>query len=137
MHNQLLYIVYWVLTGLLLYAANYFFPQSVVLGNHKLNAFEAALYGSFWITFVSWAIVDIFYSRGLKQNGLFMFIAMYFIADTAAIWMVARIPRLAGFGIINYQWVLIMASILVVLQRIAWSFFGEKEKKKKKKSKKK
>ena len=137
MHNQLLYIVYWVVTGLLLYAVNYFFPQSVVLGNHKLNSFEAALYGSFWITFVSWAIVDIFHSRGLKQDNLLMFVATYFVADTAAIWMIARIPRLAGFGIINYQWVLITAAVLVVLQRIAWTFFGDKEKKKKKKSKKK
>ena len=135
MHNQLLYIVYWVLTGLLLYTANYFFPQSVVLGNHKLNAFEAALYGSFWITFVSWAVVDIFHNRGLKQDNLLMFVAIYFVADTAAIWMIARIPRLAGFGIINYQWVLATAAVLVVLQRIAWTFFGEKEKKKKSKKK--
>lgn len=135
MHNQLLYIVYWVLTGLLLYTANYFFPQSVVLGNHKLNAFEAALYGSFWITFVSWAVVDIFHNRGLKQDNLLMFVAIYFVADTAAIWMIARIPRLAGFGIINYQWVLATAAILVVLQRIAWTFFGDKEKKKKSKKK--
>ena len=135
MHNQLLYIVYWVLTGLLLYTANYFFPQSVVLGNHKLNAFEAALYGSFWITFVSWAVVDIFHNRGLKQDNLLMFVAIYFVADTAAIWMIARIPRLAGFGIINYQWVLATATVLVVLQRIAWTFFGEKEKKKKSKKK--
>ncbi len=65
-----------------------------------------------------------------------MFAFMYFIADTAAIWMVARIPRLAGFGIVNYQWVLALAAILVVFQRVAWTFFGEKEKKKKKSKKK-
>jgi hypothetical protein len=120
MYNHILYLSYWLINALIVYILFRIFPDNVVLGTWKFNAIEAAIYSSFWVTFVVWTAWDFIYSRqstvflegGLVTN-------LYFWAINAmGIWLVARFPGFAGLGLSSWPWAFVVGGIFNVFQRI-------------------
>lgn len=119
MYNHILYLSYWLINTLLLYILYSIFPENIVLGTWKFTALEAAIYSSFWVTFVVWTAWDFIYSRQSKvvlEGGLVT--NLYFWAiNTMGVWIVARFPGFTGMGISSYVWAFVIGGIFNVFQR--------------------
>jgi len=120
LYNHLLYLSYWFVNSLVLYAFDLVSKNDVVLGNYRFNSFESALYAGFWITVFFWAMWDYIYVRKIKINqtrGRFwVFWAMNFVC----FWLVSRFSYIAGFGISSYWWALLIGLVANFVQRFAW-----------------
>lgn len=116
MYNHTLYLLYWLIASVILFAINLFIPGEVVLGNFQFNAIEAAIYAGFWITVIFWAIWDYLKAKNvnLKKDtaGFLVFFAINFVA----VWLVSRFSHIAGFGIVSFWWGVIIALGITALQ---------------------
>lgn len=120
MYNHILYLSYWLINTLLLYILYSIFPENIVLGTWKFTSLEAAIYSSFWVTFVVWTAWDFIYSRQSKfvlEGGLIT--NLYFWAiNTMGVWIVARFPGFTGMGISSFAWAFVIGGIFNIFQRI-------------------
>jgi hypothetical protein len=120
MYNHILYLSYWLINTLLVYILYSIFPDNIVLGTWKFNSLEAAIYSSFWVTFVVWTAWDFIYSRQSKfmlEGGLIT--NLYFWAiNTMGVWIVARFPGFTGIGISSFVWAFVIGGIFNIFQRI-------------------
>ena len=128
MYNHFLYLLYWVLGSLVLYLGGTLRPDEVVLGNHRFNSTEAAIYAGFWATFIIWAMWDFITARGLKLENLPVALVFFWGANSIALWLVARFAHIIGFGISSYHWALILGGVASISQIIVWKGFTARRK---------
>ena len=122
MYNHILYLSFWLVNFLVFYIFGSFFPNDVVLGIWKYTPVEAAIYSSFWLTFIVWTGWDFIYSRGLKYQAGSIAWVYFWILNTLGIWLIARFANVLGLGISNWSWAIIIAVFAVMFQKIVWTF---------------
>lgn len=120
MYNHILYFFYWLFNSLVLYVFYIAFPDSIVLGNYRFNAPETAIYAGFWVTFFVWVFWDFALAKGVKFDSSAVVVGYFWLVNAFAFWVVARFSHIAGFGIINYFWVIAVSLVALVFQRMVW-----------------
>jgi len=129
LENRFLYVIFW---PLLLFLASSIFTVDVVLGTYRFSVFEAAVYSGFWITFLAWVIWDFLKARGISMNVKAVAIFFLWLANSAAVWMVARFAHITGLGISSYRWALLLGLLVALAQGTFWANAKKKAKRKKK-----
>lgn len=118
LENRLLYIFFW---PLLLFLAASIFTIDVVLGTYRFSTFEAAVYSGFWITFLAWIVWDFVKARGISLNNKVLAVVVLWLANSAAVWIVARFAHLTGLGISSYRWALLFGLVVALAQGTFWA----------------
>ena len=127
MENRLLYIFFW---PLLLFLAATIFTADVVLGTYRFSTLEAAVYSGFWITFLAWVVWDFIKARGVSLSNRAFGVTILWLANSAAVWMVARFAHLTGLGISSYRWALLLGLIVALAQGTVWANVKKAKKRK-------
>ena len=132
MYNHVLYLFYWAISSMILFITSSVSPTNVVLGNFRFNKTEAAIYAGFWVTFILWTVMDLLTARGFKLSNIILYLVVFIIANSMGFWMVARFAQLFGYGIVNYQWALLLGVVVSVVQAFSSrvTFVTEQEGKK-------
>jgi len=127
LYNHILYFTYWLVSFVVFYVLHLVFPESVVLGNWRFSAIEAAIYSSFWLTFFIWIIWDYLMARNTNlKSGVSVW--LYFAAvNTVGIWIIARLPHFLGLGIASWFWALVLGILANWLQRIVFGIITKRE----------
>ena len=123
MYNHILYFLYWLINFLVLYLFSRIFPGSIVLGNYRFSSLESAIYAGFWLTFFVWVFWDFAIAKGLKFDTRLVTWGYFWLANSFAVWLVARFSHIAGFGIVNYLWAFAIGLVVFIFQRIIWKGF--------------
>jgi hypothetical protein len=118
LENRLLYIFFW---PLLLFLAASVFTVDVVLGTYRFSTLEAAVYAGFWITFLAWIVWDFIKARGISLNNRVLAVVALWLANSAAVWIVARFAHLSGLGISSYRWALLLGLVVALAQGTFWA----------------
>ncbi len=102
--NTILFITVWFVNALLLIVANFLFPDSLELGNAQLTLLMAALISGLYLTL--WTKLAKVFAVALKltPKGRYMMFLFYWFANSAGIWIIARLASITGFGIVSYMW---------------------------------
>lgn len=102
------------------------FPDSVVLGNFKFSGLEASIYAGFWMTFLIWVFWDFARAKGMKfDEGIVRFF-YFWLVNSFALWIIARFPYIAGFGIDSYLWAFVIGFLTISLHNFVWVFVTKK-----------
>lgn len=115
------FISFWALNSLVLYLATLVFAGKVVLGTAALSLGGAAVFAGFWVTLLVWvakplcARLNLPYLQG--RVNMFLF---YWLANSVAIWLVARLAPFTGLGIARFYWAIVVGLGLNVLQWFLW-----------------
>jgi uncharacterized membrane protein YvlD (DUF360 family) len=129
MYNHVLYLVYWLVNSSTLLVFSLVFVDGVVLGNHRFNSIESALYAGFWITVFLWAMWDFVYARGVKLESEASRDLVFWGVNSVAVWLVSRFSHVAGLGISSFLWAFILGAVITFIQRLIWKLFVEKKSK--------
>jgi hypothetical protein len=107
---------------IVLHFANIFFPKYMEFGTHELSYTFAlflsmgilALAGTFAIPFVR-----IYENMRSKMFGSKEWMGLYFLINTAGIWIIARFAFQLGFGISSWMVAVALGAVLDVAQGLA------------------
>lgn len=116
------YFVLFAVNSLVIYLANLWFPQNVVLGTQSLSPI--------WALFLSMGVLSLIntfaipfmnqYEKSRKQPLTPKdWMAAYFVLNFIGLWLVTRAAVQLGFGITSWIVAAILALILDVFQGIA------------------
>ena len=128
MYNHTLYLTYWIVNAVTLYVANFLLSDFIVLGTWKLTPIEAAIYAGFWITFFIWIMWDFVIARGVKFRSYEGAWAYFYIINVFGIWLASRFSYIAGFGVVRFWWILLIAIGTNTLQRYFWKIITKPKK---------
>lgn len=117
----LTFVVLWLVNSLLLYLANMLYPQSFVLGTHRMSVFWSGIAAGFIWTLLSWIAEPLRKKIGLKLRGALPMLTFYFLANFVALWLTARIAPLSGFGTASFVWVAALAFVGNVAQYLLFT----------------
>ncbi len=116
------YFVLLIVNSVVLYLANTFFPNNVVLGTanipylwaikHSMGAL--ALVGAFVIPFVR-----VLEKERKKNFTTTEWMLLYFIINTAGIWVIARFAEQFGLGISSWRVAVLLGLVLDFVQGFA------------------
>lgn len=126
MYNHIMYLSYWIINSLVLYVANLFLPQNVMLGDWRFNTVESSIYAGFWLTFLVWIFWDFAIARKFSPKKGFAFFFFFFLVNSISLWIVSLFPNYTGFSFYNDQWALIIGFVLAILQQISWKLVKNK-----------
>ena len=104
---------------IVMFLANVFLPENVVLGNNIFSPGAALIYSMITFTLLSVGavpVVEWVASNNKVQLTENMWMILYFFINFFALWIVARFAELLGLGISSWQIVAVLALILDVLQ---------------------
>jgi hypothetical protein len=119
--NQLVLatVVFWLGNSVLLLLANELFPGLIVLGTHLISPLMAAVYAGGVISLVGVSATPIIESVAMKRHIRLTemhWMTLYFLLNTAIIWLVSRFSELVGMGISVWWVALVMGLVFDVIQ---------------------
>ncbi len=104
---------------LVVIVANMFFPQAVVLGNQLLTPFQGALYSMTIVALMAVGIIPIvewvanWYQLNFSNT---QWLALYWVLNAGAVWLVARFALIAGLGISSWLVAVVLGLVLNLVQ---------------------
>jgi hypothetical protein len=113
---------FFLIHAVVIYTANMFFPEVVVLGTHMIPALMGLLYSSVVLTMVVVAMMPLieFVTQAVSvklQDWHWM--GLYLVINGVALWSVARLPEMLGLGLGSWMVVAAMAVVINFLQGLA------------------
>lgn len=125
--EHILFLIYWLLSSLVIGLTSLIFPSSVVLGNMRLLPLEASIYAGFWVTFFVWSMWDYVLVRKVKLEPSALKFLFFFFVNSLGIWLVSRYgEKYTGLGIVSFWWALILGGVATLLQNVSWNLGGKK-----------
>jgi len=119
--NQLLaaFILFTVLTIVVLFLANLFFPASIVLGNHMVSMMGALLISSLTLSLIAVGATPLIESGSeainIKlSNGQWM--GIYWVINILAIWGIGRLAEEIGLGLSSWLVAVILGTVINFFQ---------------------
>lgn len=98
------FVSYWIVNVVILALVNTLFPGSFELGNAGLSIPAAGIFSGLLLTVLLAVARGLARSRNFLVKGrIFMFI-YYWGAASFAIWLIARVASVSGFGIASFKW---------------------------------
>jgi len=111
---------FWLLNSILLYLAELILPSYYVLGNFWLSGPAAMLWSGFWMTVVVWVAKPVSLKLNLKLKGRQKMFIFYWLANSVAIWILARLAHLSGLGIAAFYWAIFLGLVANITQWGLW-----------------
>jgi len=116
------FLVYWLLSSLILYFANLYYPTKFVLGNHMLSlSWSAVIVGGLWTAIVSNTESLLKFVGVTTSNNPMMFV-YFWGANIASLWLIARFSLILGFGVVSFTWVAALALAANIIQYLVGKF---------------
>lgn len=119
------FLSFWLINSLFLYLAAFALPLHFVLGNFWLSPVAAIFFAGFWITAVIQAAEPILKRLNITLKGSPQMFLFYWVSNTVAIWLVARVSHLTGFGISRFYWAIFLGLVLNFAQWGLWRLLKE------------
>ena len=118
------FVVVWFVNSLAFYLANLFYPQNMVLGNANFSALTAAFVSGFLLTLLLRIAKPFIVKFGVtKMQGRFAMFFFYFLANSFAIWILAKMAPVSGFGISKFYWAFELGFVVSLVQWLARQCF--------------
>lgn len=127
------FFIMWVVNALVISIANALFPEIFVLGTMSLSPLAALLLSSGVLAWVTTLFMPVFTEIEIRKKMVLAphhWIIGYMIIDFVALWSIARLAEMLGFGIASWVAVLGLAVVLDLAQGMAMMGFGEMQKRK-------
>jgi len=118
-HLTLIYFCFYVLNVIVVYFANRFFPESVVLGHHFYAPWHALLQSMAVMTFIivgAMPVVETLANFARIKLMMRDWIIVYALVDIFAVWFTARFAELLGFGISSWIIAVVLGLVIDFLQ---------------------
>lgn len=106
------FLGYWVANTIVLSLANTFFPDYFELGTASLSAPMAAVFSAFLITSLLFMAKGLSRKKMFKMEGRYIMFAYYWLSAFAAVWLVARIADVSGFGVASFVWAVALGFVV-------------------------
>lgn len=116
-----MFLVFLLANSAFVYIANSIFPSNVVLGNHLFPPVLALFYSMLIFTLITVGMVPVIetVSESMKYKLKDMdWMVLYFIINTAALWLVAKFALQLGLGISSWFVAVVLAVVLDLIQGI-------------------
>lgn len=109
------FLAFWVVNAALVYSADYLMPNGYELGNANYQPVMAALVAGLALTFVGFFAKVFAKGAGINKRGRYPMFLYYWLANSAGIWLIARVADLTGFGIARYYWAILLGFLASLL----------------------
>lgn len=110
------FLIVWFINFLIVYYANSLYPMYYALGNAGLSLIKAAIFSAFLLTLAGRIAKTVLPSWGIKTKGRYQKFLLYWLTNSAAIWLIARFSFVTGFGIRAYYYALVLGFIACLAQ---------------------
>lgn len=121
MKNSSLLLAMWLVNGTLILLANWFMPETYVLGTYRMGVFVSALVASLVWTIITLLVEPVLKVANYKPKNPVVSMLIYLVANFVGLWLVARMAPLTGFGVMSWVWVLALAFVGNLVQFVTWS----------------
>lgn len=98
------FVGYWIVNTIVLSLANTFFPDALEMGNEYLSLPMSAVISGFLLTALLLLAKGLAKTRNVQTKGRYIMFLYYSFSASLAIWLIARLASLSGFGIVKYTW---------------------------------
>ena len=106
----------WLVNSVILFLAASYYPTHFVLGNVAISRLTAGIFAGFLITFLCRLAKPIIGKFGLKLKGRIKMLGFYWLINSLAIWLVARLSIISGFGISAFYWAFALGIVTTLAQ---------------------
>lgn len=116
------YIVIFLVNSIVLLLANYIFPQFVALGTATTSKTWAIIQSMGILALVNFLVIPFVREFERRRKKIFTskeWMILYFLVNTASLWIIARFAFYLGFGISSWMVAAGLAIVLGVLQGVA------------------
>lgn len=117
------FAIVWLANFLVIYLANSMYPTLWVLGNASLTPLKAIIFSSFLLTVAGKVAREVFPKWGIKVSGRLNKFLLYWVVNSAALWLIARMAFLTGFGISAYYYALLLGFVAGIGQWLIRQIF--------------
>lgn len=115
------YFAFFLVNSLVIYLANQFYPQQVVLGTLCINNLWAVIHSMSTLALINTLAIPLVRELEKKQNRVlstFEWFVIYFLINLAGIWVIGRFAEQLGLGIASWLVAAVLALILDLLQGV-------------------
>ena len=115
------YFAFFLVNSLVIYLANQFYPQQVVLGTLCINNLWAVIHSMSTLALINTLAIPLVRELEKKQNRVlstFEWFVIYFLINLAGIWVIGRFAEQLGLGIASWLVASVLALILDLLQGV-------------------
>src|SRR3989344_6956353 len=123
MKSTLRFAMVWLANLLPIYFASAYYPMNYTLGNASISPFKAALFSGFLLTLAGRIAKDVLPKWGIKTNGRYKKFAVYWLVNSAAIWLISRFAFVTGIGISAYTWAIVLGFVGTLAQWLTRQIF--------------
>lgn len=120
MKKYLPFVSFWLLNSLLLYLAAMFLPQYFELGTATVPETKAIFWSGLLLTTIVWLSKPVADGLGLKLEGNTKMFLYYWLVNSSAIWILARVAEYSGLGISAFYWAIVFGVFANLGQWIIW-----------------
>lgn len=116
------YFVLFVINAVIIYLANFFFPQFAVLGTITIPLYWAIIHSAGVLALLGTMAIPVVHEYENWREKMLTtneWMISYFILNFVGIWLIARFPEQFGFGISIWLVAFVLAIILDFVQGIA------------------
>jgi hypothetical protein len=118
-----MFLVFLAIHMVVIYFANKWYPESVVLGNHFFSPMTGLLYAMIPFTLLTVAAVPIV--EHLTDTTKWKMTdwhwpVLYLVVNASGLWFLARFAEWLGMGLSSWMVVVVLAVIMDILQGFAW-----------------
>ena len=110
------FLSFWVANTVVLLLGAVVLRNNVVLGNDKLSVPLAAIISGLILTGLIYLVPEVVKRSGYKIKDQNIWVAAYFIANVAIIWIIKRLAIITAFGISSIFWVLVVALVVTLVE---------------------
>ena len=110
------FLSFWVANTVVLLLGSVVLKSNVVLGYDNLSAPMAAIISGLILTGLIYLVPEVVKRSGYKIKDQNIWVAAYFIANVAIIWIIKRLAIITAFGISSIFWVLVVALVVTLVE---------------------
>ena len=97
-------VILWFVNSIIIYLGHVIYPSNIVLGNSFLSLTWAVAVAGFLLTVLCWASKTLTNMLKGKVKGRLAMFIYYWLVNSVAIWVIARLASFTGLGISRFYW---------------------------------
>lgn len=112
-------VLWFIAHSVIVYFANRWYPDAVVLGTNVISPMMAMLYSMVVLTLLtvgSIPVVELLASQFRIKMGALHWFLSFLVIDAAALWLVARFAEQLGLGLSSWMVAAVLAVIIDLVQ---------------------
>lgn len=114
------FIGFWLANGILVYIVGRMVPSGVVLGNQHVGQIQASAFFGYMLSTISILVQPAMDLVKLKLSDPKHLALLYFVVNTAAVWVLTRLALIIGVGISAFWWAGVLGGLLMLGQWFVW-----------------